>query len=103
MDLWRSFFLDLSAFIDRIAEEEHEATANAAESVVSRMISNYVRVLNAILTTIQSDVDLQGIFATIIDLQKDLEEIQGRWMCIEARARDRGSTPLTRMLLRSLL
>ena len=40
--------------------------------------------LNAILTTIQSDVDLQGIFATIIDLQKDLKEIQGRWMCIEA-------------------
>lgn len=83
MDLWISFFRDLSAFIGRIAEEEQEATANAAESVVSR-ISNYLRVLSAILTSIQADVDLQGIFATIIDLQKDLEEIQGRWMCIEA-------------------
>ena len=40
MDAWRSFFRDVSAFIDRIAEEEHRATANVAESVVSK-ISNY--------------------------------------------------------------
>ena len=83
MDAWRTFFRDLSAFIDGIAEGEHRATANVAESVVSR-ISNYQRVLGAILTTIQSDADLQGIHATIIDLQKDLEEIKDRWMCIES-------------------
>ena len=83
MDAWRSFFQDLSAFIDRIAEGEHGATANVAESVVSS-ISNYQRVLGAILTNVQSDADLQGIYATIIDLQKDLEEIKDRWMCIEA-------------------
>ena len=60
MDAWRTFFRDLSAFIDGIAEGEHRATANVDESVVSR-ISNYQCVLGAILTTIQSDADLQGI------------------------------------------
>ena len=40
MDAWRSFSRDLSAFIDRIAGGEHRATANVAESVVSR-ISKY--------------------------------------------------------------
>lgn len=82
MDAWRSFFGDLSAFIDRIAVEEHGATANVAESVVSR-INSYQRVLGAILTTVQSDVDLQDIYSTISDLQTDVEEIKGRWMCIE--------------------
>ena len=71
MDAWGSF-RDLSAFINCIAEGEHRATASVAESVVSR-ISNYQCVLGAILTTIQSDADLQGIHATIIDLQKDLD------------------------------
>ena len=37
MYAWRSFFRDLSTFIDRIAEGEHRTTANVAESVVSRI------------------------------------------------------------------
>ena len=36
MDAWRTFFRDLSAFIDGIAEGEHRATANVAESVSNR-------------------------------------------------------------------
>ena len=83
MDLWESFFHELSTFIINIGDREPDATPSFAESIIPR-ISNYQRVLCAIMTSIQSDVDLRDIFATIIALQKDLEAIQDRWACIEA-------------------
>ena len=84
---WDAFFRDLSAFIINIADREPRATSNMAESVLVS-ISNYLHVLYAIKASLHDgnggDGELMDVLSTVSSLLKDLEEINARWIYIEA-------------------
>ena len=70
----------------------HQLTSAGVLALSSLLFNDDVIILLSItacfpvatLIIVQSDVDLQGVYATIIYLQKDLEYTTGRWVCIEA-------------------